>query len=179
VIRNNPAPTSFWGAHCLFELARLRPDCTFWLAGYCYQADPTILEFDTYRYVLAEYPNVKFWGYANPQLRRKLLTRASALIQLSQYPEPFGFNVIEAYLSGTPVLTSATGTFRETVEQGITGFRCQDVAECATYLDQVTQLDSRACSNKGLAYTAPAIYPHYRKLFQRLRPDSEVLFSPP
>ncbi len=68
---------------------------------------------------LTDYPNVELLGYLNGEQRAKVLSETKMLIQPSQYHEPFGFNVIEAYFSGTEVLTSDLGNFREIVPQGL------------------------------------------------------------
>lgn len=68
---------------------------------------------------LLDYPNVELLGYLNTEQRAKVLSETKMLIQPSQYHEPFGFNVIEAYFSGTEVITSDLGNFHEIVPEGL------------------------------------------------------------
>jgi glycosyltransferase involved in cell wall biosynthesis len=65
------------------------------------------------------------------QGRRKttLIARARALLFPIQWDEPFGLVMIEAMLSGVPVLATARGSAPEIVEDGITGILCDDPAE--------------------------------------------------
>ena len=68
-------------------------------------------------------------GYVGQQERRALLAGAQCLMAPTYYIEPFGNIVVEAALSGTPVLTTDWGGFSENVVQGVTGYRCGDFAE--------------------------------------------------
>jgi glycosyltransferase involved in cell wall biosynthesis len=68
-------------------------------------------------------------GFVEPEKRRELLAGARALIQPTNFIEPFGGSVIEALLSGVPVLTSDWGAFTETVIEGRDGFRCRTLGE--------------------------------------------------
>lgn len=61
-----------------------------------------------------------------------LIARARALLFPIQWDEPFGLVMIEAMLSGVPVLASARGSVPEIVEDGITGILCDDPAEMAS-----------------------------------------------
>jgi glycosyltransferase involved in cell wall biosynthesis len=63
--------------------------------------------------------------------RRKatLLARARALVFPIQWDEPFGLVMIEAQLSGVPVLALRRGSVPEVVEDGITGLVADDPTE--------------------------------------------------
>ncbi len=72
------------------------------------------------------YPNVKYIGPIYGYKKRYLLSKVTALIQPTVYFEPCGWNVIEAMVSGTPVLVPSFGGFRDTVINGITGYFNKD-----------------------------------------------------
>lgn len=115
----------------IFELATLRPDLTFCLAG---QGDPD---------AFGEVPkNVVFVG-AITEERAFFLGHARAIIAPSAYVEPFCGAVVEAALCGTPAITSSYGAFTETVANNRTGFRCQTLSEYLEALDKVLELDRR------------------------------------
>jgi glycosyltransferase involved in cell wall biosynthesis len=63
--------------------------------------------------------------------RRKgtLLARARALVFPIQWDEPFGLVMIEAQLSGVPVLALRRGSVPEVVEDGVTGLLADDPTE--------------------------------------------------
>jgi len=58
-----------------------------------------------------------------------LLARSRALLFPIQWEEPFGLVMIEAMLSGVPVLGHALGAVPEVVDDGITGVICDDPTE--------------------------------------------------
>jgi glycosyltransferase involved in cell wall biosynthesis len=58
-----------------------------------------------------------------------LLARARALLFPIEWEEPFGLVMIEAMLSGVPVLGHARGAVSEVVDDGITGVVCDDPSE--------------------------------------------------
>ena len=58
-----------------------------------------------------------------------LLARARALLFPIQWEEPFGLVMIEAQLSGVPVLALRRGSVPEVVQDGITGLVADDPAE--------------------------------------------------
>jgi glycosyltransferase involved in cell wall biosynthesis len=58
-----------------------------------------------------------------------LIARARALLFPIQWEEPFGLVMIEALLSGVPVIALARGSVPEIVEDGVTGVLCDDPTE--------------------------------------------------
>src|SRR5438270_4069624 len=58
-----------------------------------------------------------------------LIARARALLFPIQWEEPFGLVMIEAMLSGVPVLATARGSTPEVVDDGLTGILCDDASE--------------------------------------------------
>ncbi len=73
---------------------------------------------------LAEYIHTVSW-----QDRKTLLANAKALIMPSLYLEPCGWSMLEAFISGTPVLSTDWGGLSEYNVHGKTGFRCKSFNE--------------------------------------------------
>ena len=119
------------GVPLILELARLRPDVPFILAG---QGDLT---------QFGDIPtNVEYVGPLNAE-RAAYLGNARAIIAPSHYIEPFCGTVVEAALCGTPAITSSFGAFTETVAQDRTGFRCQTTRQYLDAIDAVASLNRK------------------------------------
>ena len=74
-------------------------------------------------------PHCKFVGYVGPKERAEYLGHARASFVPTEYLEAFGGTNVEAQLCGTPVITTNFGVFPETVVHGVTGFRCNTMAD--------------------------------------------------
>jgi glycosyltransferase involved in cell wall biosynthesis len=68
------------------------------------------------------------------------------------WEEPFGLVMIEAMLCGTPVLALPFGSVPEVVDDGVTGFICDDVEDVARRLRQIALngFDRRRCRARAL-----------------------------
>ncbi|HEU4630468.1 MAG TPA: glycosyltransferase family 4 protein [Gemmatimonadaceae bacterium] len=77
---------------------------------------------------LAE-PHVTYLGAVGPITKRPLLRDARALLAPIAWNEPFGLILVEAMLSGCPVVAFARGSVPELVEEGVTGFVVETMAE--------------------------------------------------
>jgi glycosyltransferase involved in cell wall biosynthesis len=165
------------GANVIFNLAKFFPQYEYVMAGYikpeCDTEDSWILE-DGESYMKRDYPNIKMVGFKNGQDKSRLLSECRALIQPSPYPEPFGFNVVEAYLSGTPVITSTLGAFNEIVIQDVTGFRCSSWEDYEYAQEQVSTLDSSRILQEGYKYTADVVYPLYMNFFKKINCNTSI-----
>jgi glycosyltransferase involved in cell wall biosynthesis len=73
-----------------------------------------------------------------------LIARARALLFPIQWEEPFGLVMIEAMLSGVPVIALARGSVPEIVEDGITGVLCDDPIEMVAAARVSEKLFNRA-----------------------------------
>lgn len=146
------------GVPLILRLARQRPDLTFRFAGQ-----------GAMRPEWGEIPsNVELVGPLNAE-RAAYLGTARAIIAPSRYIEPFGGCVVEAALCGTPAITSNFGAFTETVEHGVTGFRCQTEAEWLAALDAVATLDRAAVRRRALArYTVEVVGQEYARVFRAM-----------
>ncbi len=65
---------------------------------------------------------VRFVGRASFEEVEAMLGHAWALVAPSIWPEPLGLTAIEAITRGVPAITSASGGFVETVEDGVSGY---------------------------------------------------------
>ena len=100
--------------------------------------------------------------------RKKLLSKAKAVISPTYYPEPFGLTTIEANLSGTPVITTSWGGYTDNVKQGVSGFRCTYFSEFIDAINKVELLDPKECRKFGEQFTAEESVKKYINYFNNI-----------
>ena len=105
-------------------------------------------------------------GYANIPMRQHLLANASALFIASQYMEPFAGVQIEAFLSGTPVISPNYAAFVEYNIDGVTGIRCDTFGDYVQAVEQVQDLDPAQIRAYGEQFLLPQIAPRFDHYFK-------------
>ncbi|MEY2397535.1 MAG: hypothetical protein QOJ00_709 [Actinomycetota bacterium] len=89
--------------------------------------------------------DIEYLGEVPHEEKLELLAGATALLNPIRWNEPFGLVMIEALACGTPVLAFAEGAAPEIVEQGVTGFLCEDEHAMARDIARASSLDRGAC----------------------------------
>jgi len=79
-----------------------------------------------------------------------MLQGACALLMPIDWEEPFGLNMIEAMLVGTPVIAFSRGSVPEVVEEGVTGYIVSSVEEMAERLRGIRTFDRSACRARAV-----------------------------
>jgi hypothetical protein len=98
-----------------------------------------------------------------------LLAGARAVLVPTTYVPPFEGVNVEAQLCGTPVITSPFGCFAETVNHGISGFRCHTLAECRDAAEAVDDLDPKTVREWALSrFTLEVCAPQYDRWLNQL-----------
>jgi glycosyltransferase involved in cell wall biosynthesis len=114
--------------------------------------------------------HVTMYGYADAEQRRELLSNAAALVAPTYYIEPFGNIVIEAAMSGTPVITSDWGGFTETVVPGRTGYRCRSFEEFVQAVSNLSKINTWACRDWAVEnYSDQVVHKKFDQYFKRLQ----------
>lgn len=112
--------------------------------------------------------HVEMFGYANADQRKKLMRNAKALFGLTYYVEPFGNMIIEANLSGTPVITTDWGAFPEIVVNGVTGYRCRDFNEILTAMENIKYIKPKECREHGLKFSDENVHDMHHLYLQKV-----------
>lgn len=89
--------------------------------------------------------NIEYVGLAGIEERRELMSKAKGFFCMSTYSEPFGAAVVEAMLSGCPVITSDWGGFTETVVHGKTGYRVRNFDQLLWAIKNVDKIHPQVC----------------------------------
>lgn len=108
-------------------------------------------------------------GVVGPDERAELIGNAAAVFAPTLYVEPFGGVAAEAMLTGTPVITTDFGAFTETVEPGVTGYRChtfQEFCDAARLAPALNRDRIRALAISR--WSLDAVAPQYDTYFHRL-----------
>ncbi len=142
---------------------------------------------DVVKAVAEERPDLRFvlWGRGDPSRwvggnveymppvigteRAAVLANAIAVMMPSRFVEPFGGSGVEAQLVGTPLLASSWGAFTETVEHGVSGFRCQTRADWLAAIDAAPRLNRKRIAQRARSlYSLEAIGPQYARVFDQV-----------
>jgi glycosyltransferase involved in cell wall biosynthesis len=106
-------------------------------------------------------------------LREKvpLLRDARALLAPIEWNEPFGLALIEAMLSGCPVVAFARGSVPELVEHGVTGFIARDADAMRDLIrpgGPVDSFDRRRCRERAVErFGRDRMVSEYERLYER------------
>jgi glycosyltransferase involved in cell wall biosynthesis len=77
--------------------------------------------------------------------KTRLLAQARAMVFPIQWEEPFGLAMVEAMVSGTPVIAISRGAATEVVDPGITGWLADDVDGMVKAYERLNEIDLDRC----------------------------------
>ena len=101
--------------------------------------------------------------------RASLLGNADVVLAPTNFIEPFCGSAVEAQLCGTPVVTSAYGAFWETVEDGVTGYRCNTLADYIGAIRRAPLLDRLTISERARRlYSLESVGRIYDQIFRTI-----------
>jgi glycosyltransferase involved in cell wall biosynthesis len=114
-------------------------------------------------------PLVEFVGEIGGQEKDEFLGNASALLFPIGWPEPFGLAMIEALACGTPVIAYRKGSVPEVVEDGVSGFVVETIAQAVQAVGRVASLSRSKCRQvfEG-RFGAARMARDYVRLYHRL-----------
>ncbi len=110
-----------------------------------------------------------YLGEVSHERKLELLAGAKGLLFPIRWNEPFGMVMLEAFACGTPVLAFPEGAAPEVVEDGKTGFLCEDeqaMVEAVEHLESIRRQDCRAAA-EGYFATSRMVSDHVA-LFERV-----------
>jgi len=111
------------------------------------------------------HPLISPVGYVNGTKKFELLSQAKALIVPIRWEEPFGLTIVEAMLSGTPVIAFNRGAMKELIIDGVTGFLCDTEEEMLAAIKNVSKLSAKQCHEHAKQYfSSVAMYEKHEEL---------------
>ncbi|MBV9329493.1 MAG: glycosyltransferase family 4 protein [Chloroflexi bacterium] len=94
---------------------------------------------------LLEGRSTRFVGEVDGPEKNRFLRDAAALLFPIRWPEPFGLVMVEAMACGTPVIALRQGSVPEVIEDGVTGFICDDEAGMVEAIGRIDEIDRARC----------------------------------
>jgi glycosyltransferase involved in cell wall biosynthesis len=88
---------------------------------------------------------IEWVGPVNDIQKQELLGKARALLFPIRWKEPFGLVMIESLACGTPVIATRCASTPEVIEDGKTGFLCDDEDQLVEAVGKIDQIDRATC----------------------------------
>lgn len=108
--------------------------------------------------------------------RKLLLSNAKALIMPTLYTEACGWVMIEAFLSGTPVISTDWGGMSEYNLHGVTGFRCRSANELYHATINIDKINPQTCYEYAKAnFDINHVCDLYENYFKFLLEDKDTV----
>lgn len=152
----------------MLYLGRLIPRKGIFIAARMAEATHTKLLMAGQGSIEVSGPWIEYVGWADIKKRAYLMRHAKAVLMPTVYLEPFGGVNVEAQLCGTPVITSNSGAFPETVIQGVTGFRCDTFQQYVDAVSQVDTLDPKVIRKHAERYLMDNVKWEYQRWFDEM-----------
>jgi glycosyltransferase involved in cell wall biosynthesis len=112
---------------------------------------------------------IRYLGPVGVEEKNALFAKAFALLHLNTIPERFGLVLAEANAAGVPVIAMDLGSCREVIEQPVTGFLVNDVAEAVKALDGVPSIKDDACRQRvEERFSLVTMVEAYEKVYARI-----------
>lgn len=111
---------------------------------------------------------VEYLGVVGPKKRKQILAMAKAVLCPSTFLEPFCGVQVEAYLSGTPVISSDWGAFAEYNVNGVTGWRARTFEQFVWGVDHLDGLRSSVIRAHGMRFSLDRVAKQYTDYFASL-----------
>lgn len=100
---------------------------------------------------VSDQPRIVYAGPVNDEQKKKLYSGAKAFLMPINWNEPFGLVMVEAMMSGTPVIAFNRGSVPEIIDPGQTGYIVADTQEMIQILTVIDRIDLKKCREIAVA----------------------------
>jgi glycosyltransferase involved in cell wall biosynthesis len=114
---------------------------------------------------LFESDGVDFVGEVDEATKPSFYAGAAATLFPSDWPEPFGLVMIESLAAGTPVIALRRGAVPEVLEDGVSGFICEDVDEMTDAVRRIGEIDPAACRRRAEQFGVEQMCARYESVY--------------
>ncbi len=123
-----------------------------------------------------DHPLVEYLGEITDAEKCDFLGNAAAVLCPYDWPEPFGIVLIEALACGTPVVAYRRGSIPEIIEDGVTGFICENLDEMVAAIDRLPLIQRQKCRDAFEArFTVQRMVQDYLALYERMAASVQPL----
>ena len=98
------------------------------------------------------HPLINPVGFVNGEYKKNILKNAKALLVPISWDEPFGLTIVEAMLSGTPVIAFNRGAMSELIIHEETGFLCENESEFMNAMTQTHLLNKNKMRKRAIEF---------------------------
>lgn len=111
--------------------------------------------------------SIKYVGFLKPsKATNDFLKNAKALLFPIEWDEPFGLVMIEALMSGTPVIAFDNGPVSEIIEHEKNGFIVKTKKEMMEAMKNIDKIDRKYCRESVIPkFTTNSMIENYEKLY--------------
>lgn len=112
---------------------------------------------------------VEWIGEVNEEQKAEFLGHAAALLFPIQWDEPYGLVMAEALACGTPVIAIKRASTPEVVNDGVTGFLCNNDSEMIQAVKKISHISRNDCRNEcEKRFSSAVMVDNYLKIYQEL-----------
>ncbi len=121
---------------------------------------------------------IVFEDEVSDERKHELFAHAKGFLFPIQWPEPFGLVMVEALATGTPVIALRNGSVDEVIDDGVTGFICDDVDQMVTAVGRLDEIDPHVCrATVERRFSVAAMTSGYEALYRELVRDARPALS--